>query len=139
MKRTQLYKHLLLPITACLSVSLAGSAFAQDADNDSEDSNQQLEEVMVTARKREERLQDIPTSASALTADFMENMNPIETVRELTDLIPGLTMNDVNLNFIAEPSIRGGGASELSYAFNNSSAMAKNSCWLISRPPSPPM
>ena len=119
MKKANLHKSLYLLIGAALSISLSSVGFAQDAedsDDDNGNTNQQLEEVMVTARKREERLQDIPTSASALTADFLENMNPVENIRELTDLIPGITMNDVNLNFVAEPSIRGGGAGRNRYS-----------------------
>ena len=69
-----------------------------------------MEEVVVQARKRTELLQDIPTSAAATTRSFLDDLNPINDLRGLTDLIPGITINDVNLHFVSEPSIRGGGA-----------------------------
>jgi iron complex outermembrane recepter protein len=69
-----------------------------------------LEEIVVHARKREELLQDIPTSAAALTRRYLNNLNRVNDLRDLTDLVPGITINDVNLHFVSEPSIRGGGA-----------------------------
>lgn len=74
------------------------------------DSKPYLEEIVVTSRKREERLQDIPTSASALSRLFLHNMNSLNDLRSLTDLVIGVTINDTNLHFVSEPSIRGGGA-----------------------------
>ena len=65
---------------------------------------------MVTARKREERLQDIPTSAAALSRVFLDDIGRVDDLRSLTDLVTGITINDVNLHFISEPSIRGGGS-----------------------------
>jgi iron complex outermembrane receptor protein len=51
----------------------------------------QLEEVTVTANRREESLQDVPVSVTALTSDVLERSN----VRELGDLVnlsPGLVI-----------------------------------------------
>src|SRR5688572_14126834 len=55
------------------------------------ESRAQLEEVLVTANRREESLQDVPVSVTALTADVLERSN----VRELGDLVnlsPGLVI-----------------------------------------------
>lgn len=38
-----------------------------------QETNALIEEVVVTARKREERLQDIPSSAAALSESFTES------------------------------------------------------------------
>ena len=105
MKMSKLHNLLLLQLGVALTVVLASSSWAQDSagsTDSAEEAEDTLEEVIVTSRKREEALQDIPTSAYALTKEFMAQMNPIEDIRELTDLIPGITTNDVNLNFIAE-------------------------------------
>ena len=136
MRESKLKLILLAQITAALTLSLAGASIAQDSDDDEskESSGQRLEEVFVTARKRKEALQDIPTSASALTADFLENMNPVENVRELTDLVPGVTMNDVNLNFVAEPSIRGGGAGRNRYS-SSATGLYRNGAYVASAGP----
>lgn len=51
----------------------------------------QLEEVLVTANRREESLQDVPVSVTAITSDVLERAN----VRELGDLVnlsPGLVI-----------------------------------------------
>ena len=95
--------------TATLATLISATAIAQ-SDESGAESRSGLEEIRVTARKRDEILQDIPTSASALTRDFLDSMLPVQDMRTLTDLVPGITMNDVNLHFISEPSIRGGGA-----------------------------
>lgn len=49
-----------------------------------------IEEVVVTARKRAERLQDLPGSAAALNEAFLEQIGGINDLRDLTDLIPGI-------------------------------------------------
>ncbi len=70
-----------------------------------------MEELVVTARKREERLQDIPGSAAALNSDFIEATGGIQSLRDLTDLIPGITIIETNTQFLSEPNIRGAGQS----------------------------
>jgi iron complex outermembrane receptor protein len=50
-----------------------------------------LEEIVVTARKREERLQDIPDAITALTADTIESAG-IDSVSGVADLVPNLSI-----------------------------------------------
>lgn len=54
-----------------------------------------LEEIVVTARKREESLLEVPLSISALTADQIDTIG-IKDVSELADFIPGFFMNNQN-------------------------------------------
>jgi len=70
---------------------------------------QVYEEVVVTARKREERLQDLPGSAAALNSDFIEDIGGINDLRDLTDQIVGVTINETQGSLLTEPSIRGAG------------------------------
>jgi len=116
-----------------LVVAWAPGAIAQSSDAAAE-RRTALDEIIVTARKREERLQDIPTSAAALTADFLANLNPIEDIRELTDLVPGVTINDVNLYFLTEPSIRGGGAGRNRYSAS-ATGLYRNGAYVASAGP----
>lgn len=51
-----------------------------------------LEEVIVTAQKRSENLQDIPVAVTAFTAD-MRDLIGVETVQDMTLFTPGLTYN----------------------------------------------
>ena len=137
MKKTKLRYLLLAQLSTALTFLLVSASYAQDADDaagSKENEDKRLEEIIVTARKRREVLQDIPTSASALTADFLKNMNPIESARELTDLVPGITMNDVNLNFVAEPSIRGGGAGRNRYS-SSATGLYRSGAYIASAGP----
>lgn len=67
-----------------------------------------VEEVVVTARKREERLQDIPIAVTAVTADTLERQQII-AVKDIAAFAPGLNINSdaVGRAFV---SIRGVGA-----------------------------
>ena len=70
------------------------SAFAQDLA---------LEEIVVTAQKREESVQDIPVSVTAITADTIESLG-IVTTADVVRVAPSLTVtesnNKTNSNFI---------------------------------------
>ena len=50
----------------------------------------QLEEIVVTARKREESIQDIPISVSAFTANEIETLGS-RNLSDLSDFAPGFT------------------------------------------------
>ena len=68
-----------------------------------------VEEVIVSARKRSERLQDLPGSAAALTEDMIEDIGGVYSLRDITDLIPGITVVEAASSDLMEPSIRGAG------------------------------
>mgnify|MGYP003334460607 FL=1 len=67
-----------------------------------------IEEVLVTARKREEGLQDIPSSAAAISAALIEGIGGIFNLRDMTDLVAGVSINE-NQAAESEPTIRGAG------------------------------
>ena len=56
-----------------------------------------LQEVVVTARKREESLQDIPIAISAISADRMERQG-ITRLEELTLQVPGVQFHPLGLS-----------------------------------------
>ncbi|WP_417320655.1 TonB-dependent receptor [Emcibacter sp.] len=62
-------------------------ATAQEQNN--EDTLMLLEEITVTARRREENLQDIPVAVTALTADALERQQIFETT-DLDNVAPNL-------------------------------------------------
>lgn len=68
-----------------------------------------VEEIIVTARKREESIQDIPVAISVMTAQAMEQNN-LRSVAEIAAYVPGLTINS-DSTLRAFVSIRGIGAS----------------------------
>jgi iron complex outermembrane recepter protein len=82
-------KSPMSPVAYAVSVALTGSyapaALAQHATAD-------LEVVIVTARKREETLLDIPQEIQAISQQEMERAN-ISTVQDLQRFVPSLTYN----------------------------------------------
>lgn len=57
---------------------------------------QQLDEIIVTATKRAESLQDVPLSISVVSGDFLAEQN-ITTLEETTSFIPGVTVAKGNI------------------------------------------
>lgn len=70
----------------------------------------QIEEVVVTARKTEERLQDVPIAISAFTSEALEE-TAARDVFDLTRLTPGFSFERVNRygvqGGVSRPVIRG--------------------------------
>ena len=78
-----------------VGVAFAGCVFsnhavAQEVDS-AADSDVGLAEIVVTAQKREQSLQDVPIAVTAVTADTLE-ANRIMTVNDLSSLAPGVTV-----------------------------------------------
>lgn len=97
-------------LSYCLS--LAAPAVAQEASSavQVEAQDDGIADIVVTAQRREERLQDVPVSVSALTADFITENN-VRTLQDLGAQVPGLVVTS-SVNYGSAPlSIRGiGGA-----------------------------
>ncbi len=66
----------------------------------------QLEELVVTARKREEQLQQVPLSITAFTAETIESAG-IDNVADIATLTPGFTFAPLFGGGAATPVIRG--------------------------------
>ena len=71
-----------------------------------------LEEIIVTARKREESLQEVPVSISVLSAGLVEETG-ILTQEELFQLVPGLYYDEGPDRNAAFPSVRGVQSNEI--------------------------
>src|SRR5882672_3834011 len=54
--------------------------------------SESLETIVVTARKREERLQDVPVSITAFSSDTIQNAH-IETIDDIGALAPNVNMS----------------------------------------------
>jgi iron complex outermembrane receptor protein len=93
-------------LTFAVSAALATQALAQN-DAENADSGGMLEEVVVTATKREQSVQDIAISVTALTGDMITDYS-VEDVLDFDKFIPGAKINYVG----SRPSIimRGAGA-----------------------------
>lgn len=78
---------------------------AQPAEEKSDDGR--IEEVVVTAQRREEKLQEVPLAVTAFTPDQIESRG-IGNVADLSALAPGLQISKTTSNTtISQISIRG--------------------------------
>jgi iron complex outermembrane receptor protein len=82
-------RHVVLLSATAIQLALSGSnpAFAQSVSPQSEWSG--LEEIIVTAQRREQSLQDVPIAVTALTSEDLV-ANRVLSVADLTGLAPGL-------------------------------------------------
>ena len=80
-----------------------------------------LEEVIVTAQKREQSLQDVPIAVTAITGDTIKK-RAIANGRELLDSIPGLTTAGTGFGK-TEYSLRGVGVDDFQVSAGNATAI----------------
>ncbi len=93
---------------ACgVSGLLAGaSGWAADASGQTAGQPSALEEIIVTAEKRSENLQDVPISVVAVSAQQLQDAG-VTDIRSLTVLTPGLTVTSEGNENITTARIRG--------------------------------
>jgi iron complex outermembrane recepter protein len=80
---------LRLSIAAVLATQLPMPASAQPS---SDESATTIENVVVSARRRDENLQDVPVAISALTADQLQTQN-VRTLEDMTAFAPNIKVN----------------------------------------------
>ncbi len=80
---------------------------------------QELEEIIVTAQKREENLQDVPVAVSAYTGDYMTE-NSVKDVFELMTSVPSLIVGANQSSSTGNFSIRGVGTSAQNWGLESS-------------------
>jgi iron complex outermembrane receptor protein len=94
------YRNPILRLATCLGIcgvtAAAAPAIAQDSPS--------LQEIVVTAQRRSERLVDVPMSIAAMTGDDLV-ASGITSTGDLQQLTPGLVTPNVGLSFT--PAIRG--------------------------------
>jgi len=80
----------LRPLAASVALAMAGLAQAQDAQTTQ--ASDKLEQVVVTANKRAQNLQDVPQSITVLN-DATLQRNNVRGIDDLTSLSPALTIS----------------------------------------------
>lgn len=95
----------LLASVAPFAIGIAGvnPAYAQTAPVAEEASDP---EIIVTARNREEKLQDVPLAITSLSSETLENAN-VRNLRDVAYLTPGLSITSGGSEFGVNPVIRG--------------------------------
>ncbi len=89
-ERDMAYKKLISCVSVLALMAPISALQAQDAPQASEDEGG-LGDIIVTARKVEENLQDVPVAVTAFTAEALENQN-IQRVENLANFTPGMTI-----------------------------------------------
>jgi iron complex outermembrane recepter protein len=96
-------------LTRTVSIALAisaGFASAQALAADATNTGPVLEEIIVTAQKRSENLQDVPISVVAINSQQVQDAG-ITNIRNLAILTPGLTVTSEGNEAITTARIRG--------------------------------
>ena len=83
-------KYLSLAI-GCVLVAPALPAMSQEAATEAGAKATQLQTVTVTARKREETLQDVPVAVTAFTSEALDKLN-IQDIADLGPQVPNMTV-----------------------------------------------
>ena len=81
-------------LTVAASFLVFQPAFAQDRESGV---SALMEEIVVTARKREENLQDTPIAVSAFTGESLEARG-IQRVDDIAYITPNMTFDNINTN-----------------------------------------
>jgi iron complex outermembrane receptor protein len=100
-----MYANKISVVLISISSFLVFPIFSADS---SEGASNQIEEIMVTARKREESLLDIPESITAISGTDIDRQN-IKTLDDLGFLIPNLNLS-MRADGFPNVSIRGLGS-----------------------------
>jgi len=91
---------------AAIVCAVAAPAYAQT----------EIDELVVTARKREENLRDIPTAATALGAEQIQLLGGIANTQALLSNVPAVNFANTSNPVTSEVSIRGSGTSRAAAA-----------------------
>ena len=77
-------------IAAILSGASAGSAHAAAAASDADASSEGIQEIVVTAQRRTENMQDVPITIQALTAETLTQLS-VSTFDDFVKYLPNVT------------------------------------------------
>jgi len=89
------WKHALLASSAMLAAALGTTAHAQTKSGSTAAASNTIEELVVTAEKRAQSLQDVPVAVSAFTSERRDLIG-ITTITDMTNFTPGLEYNAQN-------------------------------------------
>jgi len=119
-------KHSLLAASCLAGAAFASPAIAQDTDTTpatGEEARQGgLDEIVVTARKREESVQDVPVAVTALSEKVIETRD-ITSIEKIAAATPNLNVGRASNGSAAQITLRGIGSSSTSIGIEQSVAI----------------
>ena len=110
-------------LAVAVSVAISGQVNAQRS------TTSEIEEVVVTAQKREENMQDVAISMSAMDANTIEKTFS-RTIDEITGMSPNLVINPILGNGTVGVSIRGMQHAEVEKSFDPAVAIYQDGVYL---------
>jgi iron complex outermembrane receptor protein len=88
-------KHFMLATSALLAATISVQAHAQTRTGATAAASNTIEELVVTAEKRSQNLQDVPVAISAFTSERRDLIG-IKSIQDLTNFTPGLNYTSGN-------------------------------------------
>ena len=114
-----LSKSILLASAAAAIMPIA-PAFAQEADSDAATSADEApNDIIVSARKTKETLQDTPVAVSVVTGEFLDRTG-FTQVSEIARFVPGIALSPLNTTRASGSKIRGLSTFSFSDGFESS-------------------
>ncbi|MBK6510784.1 MAG: TonB-dependent receptor [Haliea sp.] len=117
------FRHVEVILLASLLGVFAGTAAAQETK--SKGYNLQLEEVMVTAQRREQDTMTVPITVSAFTSQDMINTGA-DNIQDISDFMPGVDIGEggatqvtIAIRGISSPNISSGGDPSVATFYDN--------------------
>jgi iron complex outermembrane receptor protein len=119
----------ILALASVSALAIGSAAMAQDTTAPSaapvEAASTSLEEVVVTARRKSENLQEVPQVVSVVSADVLQKLN-IQQFTDVAAVTPGLTLSTGASGYSNTASMRGvsfdtlsGASSTVAFYFND--------------------
>lgn len=94
----------LISLTGASLLGLSAPAHAQSADP-AIDEQASSNEIIVSARRRDESIQDVPQTVNVVTAEQVEKLN-LRSFQDIQSIVPGLTMSQTS-SFSSQATVRG--------------------------------
>lgn len=88
-------RRLIFLLAGVSSIVISSSAAAQEAKAGADDAT--LGEIVVTARRKSESLQEVPQAVSAVTGDAIQKLNILQ-FQDIQAVVPGLALTSPNNN-----------------------------------------
>src|ERR1700761_6784406 len=88
------------PVAAQTTSAASPAKTAAPADNTS------TGDIVVTARKTEEKLRDVPGTIQAVSAQTLDQTGPLDGTGDLVRTIPGVRFNNLDAPNLSEIAIR---------------------------------
>jgi iron complex outermembrane receptor protein len=101
----EIMRRAILFSVSCATALLSGAAFAQTADADR--SGVAIEEVVVTAQKREENLQDVAATVTAVSSNALQRQG-VNDLAQIQKVAPEVTVQPGAFSNVAIRGIRTG-------------------------------